>query len=170
MSNIVFQLVVLVLTIGLSKAHAATYEYSSLESAKCYNVQNGEGGFSATCSGSPFGPLGPIEVELFSGDNENLNFIHAGKRHMAWQYIIDVGSFTFVGGKNRVIEWIKNDDGIVRAIVFRVESQSTGASKLVVLGVTKYEICYFGTVATNQQARSLGETGFCGDYLPSENL
>lgn len=170
MSNSVFQLLAFVLTTGLSNAYAATYEYSSLDLTNCYDVQHGEGGSSATCSGNPAGPLGPIEVELFSGDNENLNFLHAGKRHMAWKHIVDVGSFTFVGGKNRVIEWIKNDDGIVRAIVFRVESQSTGASKLVVLGVTKYEICYFGTVSTNLQARSLGETGFCGDYLPSENL
>ena len=46
----------------------------------------------------------------------------------------------------------------------------TKASKLVVLGVTKYEVCYFGTVDTNQQARTLGETGYCGDYLPSESL
>ncbi len=170
MAKIILSLFVLGLLFDHSTARAATYEYSSLDPAKCWNVEHGEGGLSATCAGSLYGPLGPIQVELFSGDNENLNIIHADKRHMAWQYIIDVGSFTFVGGKNRVIEWIKNGDGIVRALVFRVESQTTKASKLVVLGITKYEVCYFGTVDTNQQARTLGETGYCGDYLPSENL
>jgi len=151
-----------------SFALAGNSEYTTVDLNKCSNVSHGEGGSSAICPGAN-GPLGPIQVEVLSGDNENLNFIHAGKKHMAWQYIIDVGSFTFVGGKNRVIEWIKDNSGNLRAIVFRVEAQSNNASKLVVLGVTKYEICYFGTVQTNEQARSLGETAYCGDYLPTEN-
>lgn len=150
-------------------ATAATSEYTSVDLNKCYNRTDGENGSSATCAGAD-GPLGPIQVEIFSGDNDNLNFIHAGKKHLAWKYIIDVGSFTYVGGKNRVIEWIKNDEGNLRSIVFRVDAQSNNASKLVVLAVTKYEICYLGTVQTNEQARTLGLTGYCGDYLPQEDM
>lgn len=148
---------------------AGTSEYTTVDLKKCSTLSEGEGGSHAICPGAQ-GPLGPIQVEIFSGDNENLNFIHAGKKHLAWKHIIDVGSFTFVGGANRIIEWIKDNSGNLRAIVFRVEAQSNNASKLVVLGVTKYELCYFGTVQTNDQARQLGETAYCGDYLPQANM
>jgi hypothetical protein len=161
-------LLVSALCFGFS-ANAGKSVYTTVDLNKCSNLVHGEGGSSATCPGVA-GPLGPIKVEIASGDNENLSFIHAGKRHMAWKHIVAVGSFTFVGGKNRVIEWIKDNNGQLRAIIFRVDAQSNNASKLVVLGVTKYEICYFGTVKTNKEAKALGETAYCGDYLPSEAL
>lgn len=149
-----------------SFAQAASFEYTTVDLNKCSTISQGEGGRTSLCPGVQ-GPLGPIQIEVLSGDNENINIIHAGRKHQTWNYIADVGHFTFIGGKNRVIEWVKDNQKNLRALIFRVEAQSNNASKLIVLGVTKYEICYFGTVQTNQQARTLGETGFCGDYLPS---
>lgn len=167
-----FSRIFLACMIGLPLfAQAASYSYSTVDLAKCklsYNYKD-EGRAGAICPGEN-GPAGPIQVEVNYGDWENVNFIYAGKLFLAWKYIVLVGSFTTtVGGNDQQIKWTKDDSGVLRSIAFQIDADRDDqrVSKFLVLGVQESDICYIGTVDTEEEANVLGETGACKALLPS---
>jgi hypothetical protein len=158
--------------LGISvMAQGLVSTYSSINLKKCANFQEGEGGVSADCQG----PDGVV-LEFASGDWDNMWINYKGKRFETWSLLVSVGSFTRIGGDNKVVEWIldKSVEGTsrVHSLITRVggltnpDTQAT-SSKLLVFGFTQLGVCYRGHSASNVGARKLAESSHCLKVLPA---
>lgn len=139
--------------------------FTSIDERNCQRSQQGW----ANCHG-PDGVL----LKISKGEWTNLDIQYQGKLHETWTDLVDVGSFTGLGGDNQVVEW-KLDQQKVKSLIIRVRAidvnnNNRPKSELLVFGFTSIGVCLRGKSQYNDVASQIAMAGQCGHYLKSKSL
>lgn len=169
-------LVLCLALLGSAHANAGSFEhhYTPVSTDGCLPDSSDETGERYICRGRA-----DIMLNMTFGDWTNMDIAYNGFIFQTWKRLVDVGSFTRVGGDNHVVEWVyeKLPTQAYKpvAIIARVQGTNPQTlnqnSKLMILGFRDKDICFLGYRVTNAEASRLAESFPqlpCLEPLPKE--
>ena len=129
------------------------------------------------------GPVSGVQTLLHrGGDWDHLHLFVDGKRYSLWEPMIAVGSWSGVGNKKGVAEWLfmagkPRNRATLKAFIVRFEGTRMNAdgeargnnSQLAAFDLSPGALCWKGNFATNVAARRAVTDGACKTMLEASD-
>lgn len=121
------------------------------------------------------GPTGGVRTMLHRGaDWDHLYVLIDGRRYSLWGPMVAVGTWSGVGNKNGLVEWLftdrnRRDRAQLHGLIVRFEGTALNAngdaagtrSALAVFNLIAGKLCWIGNFKTNQEARKAARSTAC---------
>lgn len=145
-------------------------EYKTIDLQKCAHYEQHENGETAECLGSD-----DVILHLSSSDWTNLSIQYRSRVYTTWDDLVNVGSFTSIGGTNQVAEFLieplPSGRKQVHSVIIRVRGidpiSQQHKSELLVFGFTVTGVCFRGKSISNEEARKIAGSSLCKHQLNS---